>query len=331
MTRTCFATLLAFGIASSQPRPLPEQGAAASFPTGTYTSCAHGTHTPSGNVFLNAAGFESGVRLSLAQDGSTVTSTYVDQNGLTQSLNFGASTRTLATIARKDQTIPGFPSLCVQGPGRMASYPGSMIVNAGALRYDTGVVFLTLTGALRSDAGQCGAVKQPQATFWLVCGERQGGAAAAIETPGVAPMAQLPAGAYQCSTQLASFGQNNGLNEYAAGGGTGTLTLTDQDATVTARYSGDADLAGALRFTATTATTARAEAGQSVMTPCISNTGTGRNSVTPEMASITAGALTWIDSTLFLSIAGTMATSSSCAGAKVAASVICSRQRAEGR
>jgi hypothetical protein len=47
----------------------------------------------------NAAGF--GARLKLAQNGTTVTSTYVDQNCPTQSLTFSTTAATLATIARK--------------------------------------------------------------------------------------------------------------------------------------------------------------------------------------------------------------------------------------
>jgi hypothetical protein len=46
-----------------------------------------------------------------------------------------------------------------------------MSVNAGALTYNAGMVFLTLTGDLRSDAGACGALSQPQASFWLACGD----------------------------------------------------------------------------------------------------------------------------------------------------------------
>jgi hypothetical protein len=66
--------------------------------------------------------------------------------------------------------------------------------------------------------------------------------------------------------------------------------------------------------------TANAEAGQILMAPCMVPTGTHP----PEPLPIAAGALAIIDSTLFLSFAGTMAASSSCPGAQVAGSVICS-------
>ena len=106
---------------------------AAGFPTGTYTSCAQGAHNPSGNKFLSVAGFQDGARLTLAQNGTTVTSTYVDQNGLTQSLIFSTTMDTLATIAKKGQVITGFTGICVLGRGIGANYPASMTVTAGAL------------------------------------------------------------------------------------------------------------------------------------------------------------------------------------------------------
>jgi hypothetical protein len=64
---------------------------AAGFPVGTYTSCAQGTSNPSGNQFPRAAGFQDGARLVVTQSGATVTSRYVDQNGVTQPLRFAAA------------------------------------------------------------------------------------------------------------------------------------------------------------------------------------------------------------------------------------------------
>jgi hypothetical protein len=142
------------------------------------------------------------------------------------------------------------------------------------------VVFLTLTGDLRSEAGTCGARSQP-ASFWVACEDRQGGP---VLTAGArpAPVAQLPAGRYSCSTQVETFYQVNDRKQYVAGGATGTLTLMEDGAKVTARYSGDTSLAGTLQFTATTSTTASAEAGQSMMGPCMISKETGRPSLTPE-------------------------------------------------
>jgi hypothetical protein len=294
---------------------------AADFPIGTYTSCAQGADNPSGNKFLRVEGFQDGARLTLAQSGTTVTSTYVDQNGLTQSLSFSTTTDTLATIAQKGQVIPGLTSYCVLGRGRGAGYPASMTVTAGALAYDAGMVFLTLTGDLRSDAGACGALSQSKASFWVACENRQGGAVPAVDA-GPAPVAKLLAGRHSCRTQIETLDHVNDRTEYVTGGATGTLTLTEDGAKVIAQYSGDTSLAGTLRFKAKTSTTATAEAGQTLTVPCM---GTGRPSRTAEMLPIAAGSLTMIDSTLFLSFAGAMADSSSCPGAQVAGSVICSK------
>lgn len=206
-------------------------------------------------------------------------------------------------------------------PLRERGYPAEMSVTAGALTHDADVVFLTLTGDLRSDAGACGARSQ-MASFWIVCEDQQGEAVrTASERP--ASVASLPAGPYSCSSQVETFYQVNGLNQHVTGGATGTLTLMENGAKVTTRYNSDTSLAGTLHFTATTSTTASAEAGQSLMAPCMISKETGRPSRTPEPVSIAAGSLSMIDSTLFLSFAGAMSQSSSCPGAQVAGSLIC--------
>src|SRR5271167_4431032 len=83
---------------------------AAGFPVGTYTSCAQGTNNPSGNLFPRTAGFQEGARLVVTESGATVTSTYVDQNGVTQALQFaaaadGSAEDRLAVIGQMGQVI----------------------------------------------------------------------------------------------------------------------------------------------------------------------------------------------------------------------------------
>jgi hypothetical protein len=175
------------------------------------------------------------------------------------------------------------------------------------------MVFLNLAGDLRSNAGQCGALSQPQASFWLACENRLGGSVPSVEE-GPAPVAHMPVGRHSCRAQVETLDHVNGQSQYVAGGGAGTLTLREDGARVTAQYSGDASLAGTLHFTATTSTTAHADAGQSLTAPCMATKGPGGPSRRPELAPIAAGSITIIDSTLFLSFAGTMADSSSCPG-----------------
>jgi hypothetical protein len=118
-----------------------------------------------------------------------------------------------------------------------------MTVNAGSLTYNAGMVFLTLTGDLLSDAGACGTLSQPGASFWVLCRDRQGDAPPSIDV-GPSPITQLPAGQYSCVTQVETFASINGLNHHVAGGDSGTLTLTADGSKVTGQYSGDQSLAG---------------------------------------------------------------------------------------
>ncbi|MBV8896522.1 MAG: hypothetical protein JO051_08420 [Acidobacteriaceae bacterium] len=303
-------TLLAFG--------------AAGFPGATYTRCAQGEHNPSGNVFLNDAGFQDGARLTLAQSGTNVALTYVDPNGLTWSLSLAATAPTLATVTEKLQIVPGFRSLCVRGPGNESSYPASLTVMAGALSYDKGTAFLNVTGNLQSSAGECGTLSQPRASFWLVCEDRQGGAVPSVNAK-PAGVVQLAAGSYICSTQVETLHAVNGRKQYVAGGGSGRLVLTRDGANLTADYRDDPALSGTLRFIATSSMTASAETGQSLLSPCMSAMSTGGPSRKPQVLSIAAGSLSIIDSTLFLSFTGSMGDNTFCPGARLVGSVICSK------
>jgi hypothetical protein len=297
---------------------------AAGFPVGTYTSCAQGTNNPSGNLFPRTAGFQDGARLVVTESGATVTSTYVDQNGVTQALRFAAADGLvedrLAVIGQMGQVIPGFKSLCVLGVGSGAGYPASLTVSAGALAFEAGKVFLTLTGELRSEAGACGVLRQTEASFWVSCENRLG--AAPVVGAGPAVAAKLPGGRHACRTQIETLDRIGGRSEHVTGGGTGTLILTEDGARVTAEYSGDASLAGTLHLQARSAISASAGAGQTMMAPCM---GPGRRVRASESLPVAAGSLSEIGSTLFLSFAGVMDEGSSCAGAQVAGAVICEK------
>jgi hypothetical protein len=78
---------------------------AASFPVGTYTSRVRGTNNPSGNLFPRTAGFQDRARLVVTESGATLTSTYVDQNGVTQALQFAAADG-LAVIGQMGTRFP---------------------------------------------------------------------------------------------------------------------------------------------------------------------------------------------------------------------------------
>jgi len=160
MTRR-FVILLALGVAGCQPTA----DVGVTFPIGIYTNCARGTRSSDGNLFLGAAGFESGAVLTLAQSGTTVNATYFDQNGVTQSFSFAATTSTSATFAEAGDVIHGFTSPCVLGPGNQQFYTATMTAGAGAMTYNAGTVFIALTGNLESDAGECGTRSAPGGSF----------------------------------------------------------------------------------------------------------------------------------------------------------------------
>jgi hypothetical protein len=321
--------LLAIWVAGCQARTFTEPAArpsrdlaAARFPSGTYTICARGEHNPDGNIFLNTAGFESGAVLTLSQSGAVVKATYVDQNGLSQSLNFTTLTATSAALARPAQVSAGLSGLCVKRPRSAAPYPATMNATAGAMTYNSGTVFVALTGDLVSEAGECGRLTQPDAAFWLLCGERVGGPLRAGDAA-LAPATRLPE-TYSCRSQVESSAQFNGIRNVAGGGGTGTLTLAQNGAKVSASYAGDAYLGGTLRFGLTTSTTAGAESGQTLRTPCTIPRERAIPPLTPQPLPVAAGSLSLVGSKLFVSFTGTMG--SSCADAQVAGALICSKQ-----
>ena len=82
-------------------------------------------------------------------------------------------------------------------------------------------------------------------------------------------MTPLPAGQYACNSQVETHAQIDGIDHFVAGGGSGTLTLAQDGAKGSAQYAGDSSLAGTLSLSVTTSTTATAEAGQTLMAPCV--------------------------------------------------------------
>jgi hypothetical protein len=300
------------------------------FPAGTYTRCADGSH--SSGPFVGTAGFEaSGVELTVQDHGSTVTATYLDQNGKTSTFDFDETTSTSATLTSAEGTVPGLEGEYTHGPGDSWLYPALMEATAGALMYDEGTAFVALNGTiLPGGLGSCGGGPAP-GSIWLVCDDREGGSPSPEPTVTPAPpsAAPFPAGAYACSSLVGMYDAVGATTDNALSDGWGTLTLTQDGADVTAVYSGDSAVTGTLFLTATTATTAIAEANQTMTAPCtvpISTVTGGGPSPTPMTLPLTAGSLALVGSTLFVSFTGTMDAGSACPGALLAAGLICSKQ-----
>ncbi len=297
------------------------------FPVGAYTRCAEGIHNEDGNDFLDVVGFASGAVLTLVESGETITATYVDEDGNARSYTFATTTSSSASLAPAGQTASGFSGLCVQGPGDEGWFPAAMTASTGTLTYDEGIVFVTLDGVLQGDGGACGT-ESTHSSDWIVCDIRQGGAPS--PEPTLTPVtAQLPGRPYTCSAEIATYDDVDGEMEFVTSGETGTLELAQGATSVSARYTGESDLTAALTFTATTATTALAGAGQSVMTPCtvpVAAFGGDGPSPTPVALPIDAASIAVDGETLFVSFAGTMDANSTCAGARMAVTLVCEPQ-----
>ena len=285
------------------------------FPVGTYLNCAEGVHSPDGKDFLNSAGFQATGSLTLTQSGSAVNVAYVDQNGLTQTLGFLATTGEAAALAQPAQ-VTGLIGICVTGPGSEQPFPAIMNATSGALTYGGGAVFVSLTGELQVDAGTCGRQMAP-GSWWVLCQDRREGAAPSVDAAAV-PFTGWPAGQYACDAQVETATRVNGMNQFLAGGGSGTLTLAVDGAKVTVAYSGDPAIAGSLHLVGTSATTAKPEPAQTLAALC-------PGAQTPSTLPVGAASLSLSDSTLFVSFAGTLGGASSCAGAQLAGSILCGK------
>jgi len=310
--------------ASTGGTPDGDSGALA-FPVGAYTRCARGQHTAN-RSFLNGAGFEGGAVLTLKQSGSTLAANYVDLNGKTHSYDFQLTTSTTARLAPAGQTVTGFTGLCVKGVGfsNEQLFNAQMSASAGALTYDSGAVFVSLAGLAEGDGGDCAPITTPAAS-WLVCD--RGPSSDPIDDAVPSPVPQFPTGSYACTSQVETFYHSDGMDQYVTSGGDkGTFTLSQSGSDLSVYYENDSFIAMA-HFSVTTATTAKAATGQSVILPCqVPISSSAPPSQALETLPVAAGSLMVDDSTLFVSLSGAMDQSSSCDGAQKAATLICTKE-----
>jgi hypothetical protein len=282
------------------------------FPVGTYTSCAFGTVTA--GPFLAPSGIDPGATLTVTQTqkGDERTATYVDENAHTHVWKFATTTSTSATLAPSAQTAAGFGSgICVYGVGvsNEKFFPTELAATTGALTYESGTMFVSLEGELASKM-DCGDVSAP-ASVWIVCGD---GPAPVVSAP--ASSAQLPTGNYACTSQIGTHATVGATNEYITSGASGTLVLAQTGAEVTADYAGDLGVSGTMHFTATTASTANGDEGQSLTALCPL---AGPSDELP----VAAASLSVNGGTVFVSFAGTMSASSACPSAQMTGTLVC--------
>jgi len=303
----------------------PEPGETG-FPIGTYENCAQGTRSPTG-PFLNSSGFVPGAALTLTESGTTVTASYVDMGGTTNTFDFELTSNTSATLNPEAQLDLGDSTTCAFGIGvsHETFLPAILDASAGALTYDSGTVFVSLSGLMHSEAAEGCAAESSPSTAWLVC--QNGPSNERIATSPLISVPQLPVGKYACTSQVETFYESGSVKQYVTSGGSkGTLTLTQTGAQVTAQLADDSFITGSLQLDVTTGTTANAALHQSLVAPCevpISIEGPAP-SQGPEALPITSASLSIDDSMLFLSFTGVLDATSACSGAQKAGSVICS-------
>jgi hypothetical protein len=289
-------------------------------------------------VAQDVSGFESWTYLRVSQSGNTVTASFVDEDASAWSVRFAATTETSAAL-EPGQTLSG-PYIytdCVFGLGDIGQEPATVALTHGELTYEHSTLFLSMTGtASTTDAGMCDTANIP-ATVWFACQVGDGGTPPPRQVDDAAapmPPPLFPVGPYSCSSILDQTCRTDGGSDNSVGGSSppfadaGVLTLAQSGAVVTADYSGDSWLSGSLRFAVATSTAATAGPGQTLATPCqvpFSLSGPPPPPG-PEPLSVEAASLTMDGTTLFLSFAGTMTGSSTCAGAEAAGSLVCSKQ-----
>jgi len=300
-----------------------EEPAGMTFPVGTWTHCAEGTHADNG-VFLNSGGYVPDASLSLSQSGSTL-SARLEGKGELLAFDFDVTTRHSAALAHSAQPIPGFGGFCVQGVGVSNEVPfdATLEPSAGALTYDAGAVFLSIVGIAQGNAGDCGPAFA-RATYWLSCAE---GPAPVLPFDAYAAASSLLVGSYTCASQVHTHFFSDGVEQYAGSGADGgTLTVALSGQKLVATYSGDKFVSGSLELEPTTSTTASAALGQSLTLACeVPIASSQPPSQAPEAFPVAAASLALYDNMLVLTFVGTAGESSSCPGAEKAATLSCSK------
>ncbi len=315
-------TELTLASSATTDASLPADAREIVFPVGRYTRCAQGVRDATGRGgTLNVSGIQSGAVLTLSQRGSTVTAQYDDQRGLRNAFEFALTTSSSAVLAPAGQRAAGLSVVCVQGPGRTTLAPATLNATVGALTYSAGAVFVSLEGTLEANASGPCSVPPARADLWIVCEIGDGFVDPTVDA-GAPPLAPTFAvGAYACSSQVSTRYQSGRTTHYVTAGGEGSLTIDQRGAALSARYSGDPTVSGALRFALTTAVSANAESDQSLVAPCQ----VPMTAAAPARLSLTAGSIMVGETTLFLSFLGLLV-GGACPGAEKVGSLLCVRR-----
>jgi hypothetical protein len=123
----------------------------------------------------------------------------------------------------------------------------------------------------------------------------------------------FPVGVYACQSDVQAY--------HTTAGGSGTLTVTQSGATVTATYAGDYDAKGTVELVPTTDGSANPAPGQTFEVFSCAITSPPTSGLDTE--TVTSGSLTFESDTLFLSIIGAPEDDPSCNGTATTVTLTC--------
>jgi hypothetical protein len=179
--------------------------------------------------------------------------------------------------------------------------PAVVDLASGSLTYDTGTLFLSVSGAAEP-LGAGGGCTNPggPVTFVVTCSDYGTPDAGAANADAATAAGSRFAGAYGCFSSMDQSG--DGLQGVSAG--SGTLTINESGHRLLAAYTGDQTVQGALAFTATTSSAAvPAAANESVQIRCLTAQPNGQP-VPWSALPVSSSTLTLDGTSLLLSLAG---------------------------
>jgi hypothetical protein len=300
---------------SSSSTTASSSSGAIQFPVGSFTNCGLGLQEPDTSVFTGGAGVTSGTTITVTQQGSQLTVTQTNIQAASDTFVFEPTSDTSAVLTTGGPFGEDFDGTC---NGDQA-YPATVTATSGAMTYADGTLFLSLGGTIQGGAGTtCGAASA-SAYPWVICPTSEATLPSGLATSTADP--QFPAGTYACTSLLSAYLKEGSGGSWGSTGASGTLSVTQSGATVTAAYTGDSAVQGTLSFTVTTPTTANAAPGQTILAPCSIDPGTGMGAPPPpEPLPVSTASLMMVDTTLFLLF---YATVPACSGAEQIGSLVC--------
>jgi hypothetical protein len=237
------------------------------------------------------------------------------QSGQTStSFTLRVTSESSATLSGPGQGFSGEWGFCgggaiqLDGGGIVVADPApaeaTLSLTSAELAVDQGVAFLQLEGPVVDVQGMPGCTPDGPPSgglsALLVC-DASSGASVGNAVANTTTASRFGAGAYDCTSTAASVVSYQGEEDHSTIGGSGTLTLTANGASLEAVYSGGTNASGTLDFVVTSDSSANPVPGQIITVGCGAIDPTTLAQVTaPTPADVTAAALTTDGTTLYL-------------------------------